>query len=81
MSARRFAMFFKDPLGDSRADVFGEVEANEVRMYPGSREEPADYAITPVRLSLGDADFYGKDLEQPRLRKVVSHIMEYGGSK
>lgn len=68
-----FAMWIKDPTGDSRKDVFAEVECSSVRLYPGSGEEPADYSITPRRLSLNDAD-----LDPARYPAITQYVMEHG---
>ena len=73
MSRLLFAMWIKDPLGNPRKDVFAEVECNSVRLYPGSGEEPADYAITPTRLSLNDAD-----LDPAKFPKITEYVMEHG---
>lgn len=73
MSRLLYAMWIKDPLGDPRKDVFAEVECSGVRLYPGSRDEPADYFLTPRRLSLNDAD-----LDPVKYPDLVQHIMEHG---
>jgi hypothetical protein len=73
---RLYAHWFKDPTGDVTKDVFAEVECTSVRSYPGSSEEPADYDVHIVRLSLNDRDFYGQQLRAPRVMKVAEHVLE-----
>lgn len=73
MSRLLYAMWIPDPLGDRNKDVFAEVECSSVRLYPGSREEPADYDITPQRLSLNDAD-----LDPAKFPKLVQHVIDHG---
>lgn len=68
-----YAMWIKDPLGDPSKDVFAEVECSSVCLYSGSGEEPADYAITPRRLSLNDAD-----LDPALFPEITQYVMDRG---
>lgn len=73
MNKLLFAMWIKDPTGDSTKDVFAEVECSSVRLYPGSGEEPVDYDMTPHRLSLNDAD-----LDPEQYPVLTRYVMEHG---
>ena len=73
MSKLLYAMWIKDPAGDPKKDVFAEVECSSVRLYPGSGEEPADYDLTPQRLSLNDAD-----LDPAEYPLLTRYVMEHG---
>jgi hypothetical protein len=73
---RLYSYIIDDILGDPRKYVFCEVECETVRLYPGSREEPADFAVNVIRLSLNDAE-----LDPAKHQRLVTHIMENGGER